>query len=97
MPDATERVVDPDVKQQLRRNTDEALGRGVFGVPTLAIGEMLFFGADAMEMALDYAKAGCRFDDPEFARVASLPEGRQRATAKPSPGKAKTRVVGSAS
>ena len=96
VPDASERIAGPDVKEQLRRNTDEALGRGVFGVPTLAIGETLFFGVDAMEMALDYAKAGCRFDDPEFARVALLPEGVQRTSAKPSPGKAKTRVVGSA-
>jgi 2-hydroxychromene-2-carboxylate isomerase len=96
MPDAMRRIADPDVKEQLRRNTDEALARGVFGVPTLAIGDALFFGADAMEMARDYAVAGCRFDDPEFARVSTLPEGARRTAARPA-GKAKTRVVGSAS
>ena len=93
LPDAAERIAGPDVKERLRRNTDEALARGVFGVPTLAIGETLFFGADAMEMARDYALAGCRFDDPEFDRVAALPEGTQRTAA---PAKTKTRVVGSA-
>ena len=92
MPSA--RIAEPEVKEQLRRNTDEALARGVFGVPTLAIGDALFFGADAMEMARDYAAAGCRFDDPEFERVSALPEGVQRAA--PKPGKSKTRVVGSA-
>lgn len=96
IPDAAARIADADVKERLRRNTDEAIARGVFGVPTLAIGEALFFGADAMEMALDYAKAGGRFDDPEYERVASLPEGAQRTQAKPVQGKAKTRVVGDA-
>jgi 2-hydroxychromene-2-carboxylate isomerase len=94
LPDAAERIADPEVKEQLRRNTDEAIARGVFGVPTLAIGDALFFGADAMEMARDYAAAGCRFDDPEFERVSALPEGVQRSA--PRPGKSKTRVVGSA-
>jgi 2-hydroxychromene-2-carboxylate isomerase len=93
VPDAAERIANPDVKERLRRNTDEALARGVFGVPTLAIGEALFFGADAMEMARDYALAGCRFDDPEYERVAALPEGARRAAP---PAKSKTRVVGSA-
>lgn len=93
VPDASKRVADPEVKERLRRNTDEALARGVFGVPTLVIGETLFFGADAMEMARDYALAGCRFDDPEFDRVAALPEGAQRPAA---PAKTKTRIVGSA-
>ena len=37
----------------------------MFGVPTLAIGDELFWGADATPMAADYAAAGCRFTDPE--------------------------------
>ncbi len=69
----------------------------MFGVPTLAIGDALFFGADAMEMARDYAAAGCRFDDPEFDRVSALPEGATRREARPEPArKPRTRVVGTA-
>ena len=85
-----------EVKDELRRNTDEAIARGVFGVPTLAIGDELFWGADATEMARDYVAAGCRFDDPEYARVAALPAGVTRKAAAPPP-KKKTRVVGTAS
>jgi 2-hydroxychromene-2-carboxylate isomerase len=96
MPDAAARIADPDVKERLRRNTDEAIARGVFGVPTLAIDDALFFGVDAMEMAREYAARGCRFDDPEFERVAALPAGVRRDAAK-GPGRAKTRVIGSAS
>ena len=96
LPDAQSRIADPVVKEALRRNTEEAIARGVFGVPTLALGDALFWGLDATEMARDYAAAGCQFTDPEYARVASLPEGVQR-TAVKDPKKSKTRIVGTAS
>jgi 2-hydroxychromene-2-carboxylate isomerase len=78
LPDAQMRIDSPEVKAALRRNTDEAIARGVFGVPTLAIGDELFWGADATAMAADYVAAGCRYDDPEMARVVSLPIGAER-------------------
>ena len=83
--DADARIASTDVKDELRRNTDEAIARGVFGVPTLAIGDELFWGSDATAMAADYIAAGCRFEDPEYARVAALPIGatRRDAGAKP--------------
>jgi 2-hydroxychromene-2-carboxylate isomerase len=83
VPDADARIAAADVKGELRRNTDEAIGRGVFGVPTLAIGGELFWGVDATDMALDYVAAGCRFDDPEYVRVSALPEGATRPAATP--------------
>jgi 2-hydroxychromene-2-carboxylate isomerase len=79
--DADARIADAEVKDALRRNTDEALVRGVFGVPTIAIGSELFWGADATDMARDYIAAGCRFDDPEYARVSALPTGATRTAA----------------
>lgn len=78
VPDAHARIASQEIKDQLRRNTDEAIARGVFGVPTLAIGEELFWGADATGMAADYIAAGCRYTDPEMARVAELPVGAER-------------------
>jgi 2-hydroxychromene-2-carboxylate isomerase len=95
--DADARTASAEVKDALRRNTDEAIGRGVFGVPTLAIGDALFWGADATEMARDFVAAGCRFDDPEYERVAALPEGAVRKKSRPEPPrKPRTRVVGTA-
>jgi 2-hydroxychromene-2-carboxylate isomerase len=82
MPDAQLRIDSLEVKAALRRNTDEAIARGVFGVPTLAIGDELFWGADATAMAADYVAAGCRYADPEMARVATLPVGAEREPAK---------------
>ena len=81
VPDADARIASAEVKDELRRNTDEAIARGVFGVPTLAIGGELFWGADATQMAADYVAAGCRFDDPEYARIADLPVGAARPAA----------------
>jgi 2-hydroxychromene-2-carboxylate isomerase len=76
--DASTKIAAPEVKAALRRNTEEAIARGVFGVPTLAIGSELFWGADATGMAADYLAAGSRYDDPEYARVAALPVGVMR-------------------
>ena len=95
--DALSRIADPEVKDALRRNTDEAIARGVFGVPTLAIGNELFWGVDATAMARDYVAAGCRYTDPEYERVATLPTGAVRKEAETeAPRKSKTRVVGTA-
>src|SRR5688572_16438450 len=35
----------PEVKDLLRKNTDEAMSRGVFGVPSFVIGGEVFWGA----------------------------------------------------
>jgi 2-hydroxychromene-2-carboxylate isomerase len=76
--DASARIGDPDVKAALRANTDEAIARGVFGVPTLAVGDALFWGADATDMAIDYLSGTLRLDQGEYARVAALPQGATR-------------------
>ena len=77
--DAAARFGDADVKDALRRETNDAIARGVFGVPTLGVGGELFWGVDATDMALAYARAGGRYDDPEYARVADLPAAAVRA------------------
>ena len=82
IPDAATRIASSEVKDALRKSTDDAIARGVFGVPTLAIGDELFWGADATAMAADYIAQGCKFTDAEMTRVASLPAGVQRDTSK---------------
>jgi 2-hydroxychromene-2-carboxylate isomerase len=37
-----------EIKDALRRNTDEALARGTFGAPTFFVGDQLFFGNDRL-------------------------------------------------
>jgi 2-hydroxychromene-2-carboxylate isomerase len=38
-----------DIKDALRRNTDEAVSRGVFGAPTFFAGSEMFWGNDRLE------------------------------------------------
>jgi 2-hydroxychromene-2-carboxylate isomerase len=46
-------VADPAVKQKLIDNTEEAVRRGVFGAPTMFVGEAMFFGQDRLEFVRD--------------------------------------------
>lgn len=39
---------DSAVKEQLAKNTDEAVARGVFGVPTFFVGDEMFFGKERL-------------------------------------------------
>ena len=47
----TQGVESKTVKDALRAATDEALGLGVVGVPTVAVGDQLFWGDDRLEDA----------------------------------------------
>ena len=66
-------LADPAVKQRLRDNTEWACARGVFGVPTVVIGEELFWGHDAIDMALDYLKQPQTFADADMRAIDTLP------------------------
>jgi 2-hydroxychromene-2-carboxylate isomerase len=46
-------VGDPAVKEQLKKNTDEAVARGVFGAPTFFVGEEMFWGQDRLEFVAE--------------------------------------------
>jgi 2-hydroxychromene-2-carboxylate isomerase len=53
--DEVERALqEPRIKATLREATDAAYALGVFGVPTIAIGEELFWGDDRLEDAADH-------------------------------------------
>jgi 2-hydroxychromene-2-carboxylate isomerase len=44
-----EQTQNQEIKDELRRNTDLALARGVFGVPMIFVGERSFWGNDRLE------------------------------------------------
>src|SRR4051812_40439966 len=49
--DVERAIAERDVKEELRAVTDEAHARGVFGVPTVATADKLFWGDDRLEEA----------------------------------------------
>lgn len=67
-----------DVKSTLRANTEAAIAAGVFGVPTLAVDDALFWGGDAHEFALAAIADPTLLDDPEMQRAVTLPIGITR-------------------
>lgn len=76
--DADALIADPQVKDALRENTEEALRRGVYGVPTFAVGDALFWGSDMTDMLLNYLADPALFSRGEMARIDALPMGVER-------------------
>lgn len=68
--------LDPEgevVKQQLRRNTNEALAAGAFGVPSVVVDEQLFWGLDGLPMLSACLQGDAWFNGPQWAAVAEVP------------------------
>jgi 2-hydroxychromene-2-carboxylate isomerase len=68
----------PEVKAGLQANFELAMADRVYGVPTLAIGGELFWGADAHDFAMAYLADPDLLRDPEMTRLGDLPVGLSR-------------------
>lgn len=66
------------VKAELRAHTDAAITRGLFGVPTFAVDDKLFWGLDALPMLRDYLAGDAWFSAGAWERAAALPQGISR-------------------
>src|SRR4051812_2924486 len=51
------RTEDASVKDQLKANTDEAIGRGAFGAPTFFVGDEMFWGNDRLDFVAEALRA----------------------------------------
>ena len=50
------RIGEQDIKDELRKETDEAVRRGAFGAPTFFIGERMFWGNDRLIFVEEYLR-----------------------------------------
>jgi 2-hydroxychromene-2-carboxylate isomerase len=66
------------VKLRLRSNTEQALALGLFGVPSLVLGERVFWGQDALPMLRACLDGDAWFDGPVWDAASLLPIGVQR-------------------
>ena len=71
-------LADDAVKQRLKDNTQEAINRGVFGVPTCCVDGKLFWGLDALPMLRDYLDQTPWFVSPAWHDAAQVPVGQAR-------------------
>lgn len=67
-----------EVRQRLRDETDAALARGLFGVPTIGVGDRLFWGFDALDMAAACVRDDPWFDAPHWQREGAARPGVKR-------------------
>ena len=69
---------DAAVKAKLRADTDNAISKGIFGVPTFMIGDIIFWGQDSLDMMLDYLRDPDMFNTHDMRRASTLPVGAAR-------------------
>ena len=68
-----------EVKQALQTHTEEAIAQGVFGVPSFAVDDKLFWGQDALPMLRAYLQGDPWFDGPHWQAPALCGVGVKRA------------------
>lgn len=66
------------VKNQLKNNTEQAIAKGVFGVPTFAIDDKLFWGLDALPMVRQYVEKAPLFVETDWQSVEAIKPGITR-------------------
>jgi len=69
---------DASVKDQLKHNTEQAIAQGVFGVPTFAVDDKLFWGLDALPMLRQYIVKDPLFDESDWQSANSIKTGITR-------------------
>ena len=80
------RDADPNselVKSRLRLHTDEAIAKGVFGVPTFEVDGRLFWGLDALPMLRAYLDGDAWFSAGCWEEADRLPPGVTRRRREP--------------
>lgn len=68
------------VKDQLRKNTDEAAAKGVFGVPTFLVDGEAFWGADSIDFLKAFLRDPSTLRNDEMRRLDALPVAAARAS-----------------
>ena len=66
------------VKAELKANTDAAVARGLFGVPTLEVDGRLFWGFDALPVVRASLEGHPWFASGDWERAAGVPGGQRR-------------------
>jgi 2-hydroxychromene-2-carboxylate isomerase len=72
------RLSSPEVKDALRKNTDQAAAAGVFGVPTFVADGEVFWGVDSLDFLKAFLADGSLLSGEEMRRLDALPVGAQR-------------------
>lgn len=69
---------DASVKAQLRAHAEEAIAKGVFGVPAFEVDGKVFWGLDGLPMLCAYLQGDTWFDGPAWDGAKTVPVGTAR-------------------
>ena len=72
------RLADPEVKNTLRRNTDQAAAAGVFGVPSFEADGEIFWGVDSIDFLKAFLADASVLRNAQMRRLDALPVGASR-------------------
>jgi 2-hydroxychromene-2-carboxylate isomerase len=67
-----------DAKAELKKNTQEAIDKGVFGVPAMCVDDKIFWGLDALPMLREFLLGKDWFTNGEWEKVSQLGPGLVR-------------------
>jgi 2-hydroxychromene-2-carboxylate isomerase len=67
-----------EVKAELKANTEGAITRQLFGVPTCVVDDKLFWGFDALPMLRAYLEGDPWFSSGDWEAMQALPSGGSR-------------------
>ena len=70
-----------EVKLQLQKNTENAITNGVFGVPSFAVDDKIFWGLDALPMLRDYLQGDAWFEGAGWKSACQVSVGVTRTSA----------------
>lgn len=71
-------LADEQIKSLLRRNTEDAAARGVFGVPSFVVDGEVFWGADSIEFLKAFLRDPAVVRNEEMRRLERLPVAAAR-------------------
>ena len=75
---SADRLEAQPIKDRLKKNTEEAAQRGVFGVPSFVVDGEVFWGADSLSFANAFLANPAVLRNDEMRRVDSLPIAASR-------------------
>jgi len=78
VPDAHERIRDPEIKERLFAANERAIELGVFGVPTMIVDDELFWGTDSFPHLARYLAGQDPVRSEDLAAWAAIPASARR-------------------
>lgn len=64
-----QRAQSSKIKEELKKNTDEAINKRVFGVPTFMVDDELFWGSDRIEFLENYLEGQLKVDQNKVEKI----------------------------